>query len=700
MKPLKPLDASDNDRRPSYDLAERKDAYSLAALERLLGDCEDQPAWRDWSDLCCLYYDMGGVYSPEQERAFIQAKLEPRKINLVGRVINGVLGQEAKTRRDPRLEPDDDEYADVADALNVKLAEAQRETRADMAVSNAYASQVKAGIGWVEVSRSSDPLDYPYRIRDVHRSQIWWDWRATQIDLSDAKWLCRREWRDLDEVIAQWPEHREALMQVENNWAAWLMDDRLEERQLFRGNLNGWYKADRSFKVNRAEWVDGARRRIRMYEVWYRVPAHIVLMRVGSRWIEFDQQNPAHVEAVSRGMVQLKKSTTQQMRQALFAGPYRLVDRGTKMRRFPYVPFFAFRADQDSTPYGLIHGMVAPQDEFNERRMRIQWMLRAQQLQIDSDALDEEYNNIEDITATMMRPDMVAVMNPNRVRAEGMQFRNQFSLQKEQFDLMQDAKQLIQDVPGVYGPQLGSAPQGVTSGIAMNTLVEQGIVAMGELNDNYAHARRQVFDLLVDLIADDHSEPDMQVRLGSGQTRRVILLNTMDPETGEPMNRVDKSKVTTGLAEVPSTPAYMMQMSQMMGDMIRALAGTPQAALLIPTWVEQTSAFGPGRKQLADDMRRMGGMPVAGDRQGQEEWQAMQIEQAKQQGELAAAAAQAKIQRDATNAELNAARAQLAQGQTVKVMAQAQEIAAEAQQPTEDDLIAEVLNEARLPRAA
>lgn len=696
MKPLKPLDPADNARRSANDLADR-DAYSLSALERLLSDCEDQPAWRDWADLCCLYYDMGGVYTPEQERAFLQAKLEPRKINLVGRVVNGVLGQEAKTRRDPRLEPDDDEFADVADVLNVKLKEAQRETRADMAISNGYAGQVKAGIGWVEVSRSSDPLDYPYRVRDVHRSQIWWDWRATQVDLSDAKWLCRREWRDLDEVVALWPEHREALMHVENDWATWLVDDLLEERQLFRGNLNSWYRADRSFRVNRADWIDGGRRRIRMYEVWYRVPAAVVMMRVGSRWIVFNQENPVHTEAVARGLVQLKKSTTTQLRQAIFAGPYRLVDRATKKRHFPYVPFFAFRADQDNTPYGLIHGMVAPQDEFNERRMRIQWMLRAQQLQIDSDALDPEYNSIEDIVETMMRPDMVAVTNPNRARAEGMTFRNQFSLQKEQFDLMQDAKTLIQDVPGVYGPQLGNAPQGVTSGIAMNTLVEQGIVAMGELNDNYAHARRMVYDLLTDLIAEDHAERDMKVKLGSGATRRTVVLNTTDPETGEPMNRVDKSKVTTGLAEVPATPAYMMQMSQMMGDMIRALAGTPQASLIIPAWVENTSAFGPGRKQLADDMRRMGGMPVAGDRQGQQEWQAMQMQQAKQQNDMAAAAAQADLELKGSNAALNAARARLAQGQTIKVVAEAQAIEAE---PDEDELIASVLNEARTPEAA
>ena len=64
------------------------------------------------------------------------------------------------------------------------------------------------------------------------------------------------------------------------------------------------------------------------------------------------------------------------------------MDVATKKRRFPYIPFFAFRDDSENTPYGLVHGMLDPQDEYNERRMRIQWMLKAQQIMVDSDALD------------------------------------------------------------------------------------------------------------------------------------------------------------------------------------------------------------------------------------------------------------------------------------------------------------------------
>jgi len=684
VRPLPVINPQDN-YKASNDVA--PDGYPLAALERLLADCQNQPDWRAMADLCCAYYD-GNQLTSEQIYQARKNNLEPRSTNLIARVINGVLGQEAKARRDPVYEADDDADADVADVLQVKLKEAQRETNADMAISNGYAGQVKAGISWVEVSRSIDPNDYPYYVGDVHRSEMFWDWRAKRVDVADARWMCRAQWKDTDEIMASFPKHAETIRQAENNWAGWMMSDPIEEGSISK---SGSFENDRAFRVNRHQWIDGGRRRIRMYEVWYKVPAETVVMKVGQRWIPLDLKNPVHMEAVARTMGKMERRTTMQIRRAIFAGPFRLLDEGTTRKRYPYIPFMAFRTDSDNSPYGLIHGMLSPQDEFNERRLRIQWMLKAQQLLIDSDALDDEYNNIADIAATQGRPDMVAILNPERKNVDAMRFRNDLQLQKEQFDLMQDAKGLIQDVPGVYGTQLGDAPSGVTSGLAINSLVEQGLVAMGELNDNYAMARRLVFESLSDLIVEDHLERDMQVAIGSGSTRRTVVLNTVDKQTRQLMNVVRDAGVKLGLGEVPASPAYQMQMSQMMGDMIRNLAGTPHAGVLIPSWVEQTAAFGPSRKQLADDMRRIAGLPTAGDRQGAQAWQAQQQKAAAEKAALEAQAAQIEIKGKGADAALAMSRAGLAQAQRDLALVQADAL---ANDPNEQQLIDQAIAEA------
>lgn len=690
---------------PSRDEA-AKDGFSLAALEDLLQDCEGQPDWRWRSDRAHAFYDMGKQLTPQAEAKIRRDwQIEPRQTNLIHGVVNGVLGQEAKSRTDVRVEADDDDLADVCDVLNVRLKEATRETNCDMAVSNAYAGMVKGGIGWVEVSRASDPLDYPYRVREIHRNQIWYDWRATDLGLDEARWQVRKRWEDLDEAIAMMPEFKDILMGSVNGYELLNMPEDDDNFTTIRRAIDN----EKRTNITRDEWVDSSRRRIKFYEVWYRVPAEVVVMHVSpTRRIMFDKNNPLHREAVARGRVKLSKAITRQIRMALFAGPHRLLDVGTTRRHFPYIPFFAFRDDEDRSPYGLVEGMISPQEEYNERRQMVNWMLKARQVIVDSDALDPRYTTIEDLQREIMRPDFMAVLNQNRRRDNAIRVGNDMQLQKEQFDVMQDAKQLIQDVPRVYGSQLGNAPTGVTSGIANSLLIEQGIVAMGELNDNYRFGRRRVHEQILDLVVEDHMEEEMRVVVGAGMQRRVIVLNTWDPETGEPKNRVKDAPVRIGMSEVPVSPAFRMQEQQQLATIIQGLATNPAAMnVLAPAYIEGSSLT--NRQALADDLRRATNQPVSGDRQAQERAQMEAMQQAQQAAALQQAAAKAEIAKKAADVRLTHAKADeihagigaeqtnqalAVRQQMVSEATQARDIQREDQAANEDQLIQQALAEA------
>jgi hypothetical protein len=668
LKPLPPLDQRDAQRRQSNDAA-GAGAWPLAALERLLQDCDQQPLWRDRADKAYAYVENvdNEQLTPLQKLESMRNGIEPRATNLIGRVINGVLGQEAKSRRDPVLEADDDDSADTADVLNVKLKEAQRETMADMAVSNAYKDQLIPGVGWTEVRRNQDPRLYRYSVTDVPINEMWWDWRGKRMDTSDWRWICRTQWKDVDEVVAAFPGKRTVIEQAVDGWANFFRDGPIDE-EMQQGYIVG--NESSRFRTRSTEWRDGARRRIRIYHVQYRVPAVVPMLFIKHRKIMLDVQNPLHVAAIERGLGRIEKVATMQIRNALYAGPFRLLDEATTLKRFIWTPFFAFRRHLDGTPFGMVEGMISPQDDYNESDQRMRWMLKAQQLLMDSDALDERFNTVADIADTMMRPDMVAILNPNRQNrgADALRFRNDMALQKELFERMQGSKTLVQDVPGVYNAQLGNASTGVTSGIAINSLVEQGMVSMGEINDNYMLGRRLTYENLVELIVEDHLAADMKVKVGSGSAKRVVVLNTRHPETGEPMNVVKDAPVKLGLGEAPSSPAYQMQVAQTVGTMIGAIAGTPQAALLLPTWVESNSMFGPNRKAIADDMRRMSGLPVAGDRQAAQEWQDAQTRQAAETGALQQASVQARLEKEQAQAAEHAARAEKTQSETLKNM--------------------------------
>lgn len=669
IEPITPSDA-----RTSVDTSRDSsvDGYPLDSLERLLADCADQPIWRERSDLAAAYVD-GKQLTPLQQQALIAEGMpEVKPTNLIGRVIRSILGNEAKSRTDVKVESDDDDISDVAEVLNQSLSEAKREARADTAVSNAYAGQVGPGIGWVEVARAQDPLDYPYRVADVHRSEMWWDWRDQDNLLRKARWQVRKRWQDLDELEASMPQFRQLLRGMANGWTGFMFDNTVDESVVSQWRSDGerWRNYQR-----RTEWFDSARKRVKLYEVWYKVPAMAVVMHLGpTRRVLFDETNQTHIQAVASRQVQVSKSLTRQVRMALFAGPHRLQDIGTTRRNFPYIPFFAYRDDEDLTPYGLVEGMISPQDEYNSRRLRINWLLRARQIMVDNDALDKEANTLPEVAARIMRPDLTVVLNAQRKNANGFVVSQNLALEKEQIEVMQDAKQLIQDVPGVYGSQLGQAPAGVTSGVANSLLIEQGTVAMGDLNDGYRDARRSVFEGLLELIVEDHQTANMQIKIGRGSARRVVVLNSFD-EQGNLINHVKDAPVRVGLGEAPSTPAFRMQQQQVVGQIITALAQAGSAAgvaVVAPMFIEATDL--PNRQEAADDLRRATGVPTAGDKNAKQAAEAQQkAEQAKEQAakdqamQLAMQEQVAKVRKLGSEADRNESEVGLNQAKAVEI---------------------------------
>lgn len=643
--------------RPERDKA--KDGMELHDLERLIQDIENQPEWRAASDKCAAYMD-GKQLSGERLAQMVETGEPKTIVNLVSRTINGALGNEAKVRLDWKVEADAGYFDDVAEALNERLHAAQRETWADMAISDAYRSQLVPGIGWVKVSRNPDPLGYPYRVQFRHRSSVWWDWRGRDLDFNTKRWVCEQEWVDLDEAETWFPEHRD-IFRVGCNSSAFT--DALQAEVFASQTFDQMHDIRTNFSRMQEEWLDQSlRRRVRFYDIHYKVPKIVVALVSGQRRQLFNPQNPLHVALLHRGKAELVKGPSYQIRRAVFAGPFRLFDEVTKLRRFPLIPFWCYRDDENNTPYGLVHGMIDPQDEYNERRSRLRWLLKAKQVYVDNDALDQDFNTFKDLALEVMRPDGFFVMNANRKNANALRVEQNLQLSQEQVMVMQDAKQLIQDVPGIYSALLGSGSDGASSGTALNSLVEQSITSLGETNDNYRMARRGVGEAVLELICEDMSKPNLQVEVGTGKKARVVVLNTFTPE-GIPVNHVDDAPVRTGLGDVPSTPAHRAQQRTELGNALAASGNDPLArAVLLPAYIESTDLE--NRELYAKWLRQRNGVPEPGEQQDDGAEQAEQ--QAKEQQAALAQKAQelqlrgteAKVAKDEADAALTQAKAQ------------------------------------------
>ncbi len=643
-------------------LTQAKGGLDWMQYQRIIEEIRYQPHWRQEADKHADYYD-GNQLDPETLADLEEKGMAPLITNLIKPTVDMVLGMEAKTRSDWRVVADNDEFQDVAEALSQKLFEVERETRADRACSDAYACQIKSGLGWVEVSRESDPFHYPYRAAPVHRREMFWDWVAKEHDLSDARYVVRKRWFDMDLVALHFPKKKDVLSAALGRWGGNWITAATENATLANS-----FDQERGLTVSDFEWINPRRQRICLFEIWYRTFVKGKILRLPDRVVEFDPKNPMHKFAVENGMVVPESAIYARMNLSIWAGPHRLYDGKTDKKRMPYIPFWGYKEDLTNTPYGLIRGMISPQDEVNARRRKLMNLLSSKRIIADSDSLDTRINSFSDVIQEIARPDSVVALNPMRKNANGFKVETELNLGQQQFQIMEESKKALQEAAGVYQAMLGKDTS-ATSGFAINSLVEQGTTTLAEINDNYRYSRRLVGERLVELIRDDMVGKPVQVVAGDGPRKRIIYLNqpAQNPQTGqiELMNDVNRSTVKVALEDTPSTPAYRAQQLQMLGQVIQSMP--PQAqAMMAPSFVEMTELE--DRHELADQMRKALGIQNAGqDQQDPEKLQLQEqvqqatqvIEQLKQQpAMIAAQAKQAQVELDAQKAQVDMAKAQ------------------------------------------
>jgi hypothetical protein len=162
---------------------------------------------------------------------------------------------------------------------------------------------------------------------------------------------------------------------------------------------------------------------------------------------------------------------------------------------------------------------------------------------------------------------------------------------------------------------------------------------------------------------------------------------------------VKDAAITVGLGEVPNTPAFRMQEQETLGRMITALAGDPQAlAVLTPLYIEGSTL--PNRTEAADDLRRMKGIPTAGDRQAKQANEVAMQQQQQEQQNLAKQAAAAALDKTHSETARNNAAADKLDAETATLALTAHGAMPPPPQapqpgPSEDDVIKGALQDAQ-----
>ncbi|PKH81142.1 hypothetical protein [Psychrobacter sp. 4Bb] len=597
-------------------------ALSLIEYQEILNEIEQQPRWRGIADSEADYAD-GNQLDGELLKKQRELGLPPAVENLIGPALRAIQGYEQSVRTDWRVTPNGEVGGqDVADALNYKINQAERNSKADKACSDAFETQIKCGLGWVEVSRETDPFKYPYRCRKIHRNEIHWDMNAVESDLSDARWLRRAKWLRPERIALSFPEHKALITALGRQGADWYNMPNFDGGSS-TGLENAWGEG-RANTLQEERWYNTTSKELCVFELWYRRWESVPVIKTpDGRVVEYDEDNENHVMAVAAGMTKPIMATVTRMRRSYWLGPHLLHDAPSPYQHthFPYVPFWGFREDATGIPYGYVRDMKYPQDSLNSALSKLRWGMSVTRTERTKGAVTMTDAQVRRQAA---RPDSDFVLDQAHMAKAGARFEiiRDYQLTDQHYQMLGENRESINRTSGIT-PSFQGGQGNAQSGYQEQLQVEQSNQSLADMMDNFRDGRKNVGELLLSMLIEDMgNEPQTVVITGDAVTEdRTIMINApeRDPETGQTYlsNDVQKTRLMVALEDVPSTNSYRGQQLNAFSEAVKSLPAEMQVAAM-PYMIALMDI--PHKENFIEDIRKM-----------QQQQTPEEIEQAKQE---------------------------------------------------------------------
>jgi len=578
--------------------------YGLSA-DTMLGwllEMVNIPKWRPQCDEDHDFYEANQL-KREIVDEMKRRQQAPSAIPYCSAAIDIILGMEAQTRTGVKVDTAPGEVTPpVADALTVKLQNAITETNTDFVIAEAYHGQVVGGVDWVEVGRNEDPFKPGKRVAYVPYHEMWWDWRAKDVIIRDARYIVRKKRYDFDMIVSRWPEIAPIITSLGrgNRYQTW-------DYPQFGAQLNRSTTVDRGLREEEFEWFNTIRKTALVYEVWYKKQTLIdVFYKDEDKAVEFDPNNLYQVEARERGLINVFQAYTQKMRVAFWVGNIRVSDDPTPYphNEFPYVPFFAFREKRYGSPYGLMRRMRGIQELINNVSSKVHFYMGANQVFYDERAF-EDPNMVK---AEINKPNFFIPVKADPLTGTlyKVDVQRGSQLLDPHINYLKALIQMFHDVSGIHPASLGS--QGAEmSGEAADIARTQDATGLGKVNDNYRQSRHKVHELLLSLVIEDlkdkHNVP-VEVAQDIGGPVTVIINQVM--EDGSIQNSIDDINVRAVLEDIPKSATWQEAAMRATAEVLKSSPPEVQA-MLWPAFIKMSASI-PGHLRIADLLAQSTGL--------------------------------------------------------------------------------------------
>jgi len=313
--------------------------------------------WRDEAVKCYAY--VSGDQWDEEEMSYLEEQGRPPIVfNKTEIFVGAIAGLEALNRMEVKFLQRVPGAASAYEIMNAAAQYINDDADADDHHSHAFKDLVTCGMGWSETYMQYDTNpDGDVAIERVDPLQMYWDPRATQRCLSDARWIMRvRDGVSYDEIKERWPDKAE-----ECNAGERLAVGTEESKDPHSATTAWQYAEDQSRAVGREDyqliqyqWYET--------EYYYRVATQQGMIEVeAARWERMKEQYPA------AGNARAVRMPRRVYKQAFACGKTMLEQEDAPVQKGFTLNAMTGRHDRNANIwYGIVRSFFDPQDWTNK----------------------------------------------------------------------------------------------------------------------------------------------------------------------------------------------------------------------------------------------------------------------------------------------------------------------------------------------
>lgn len=513
--------------------------------------------------------------------------------DVISNSVNWVIGSEKRGRIDFKILPRRKEDGMPAQRKTELLKYLSDVNRTPFHRSRAFEDTVKVGLGWLEDGCDDGDDGEPVYSRYESWRNMLWDSAATELDLSDARYIFRSKWVDLDFAQAMFPGRAQMLKEsaqdalrfgvsdIENG------DDPMDSSEQERETV-GFSTTNHLYQ----------RERVRMIEAWFRHPVTVKRLRGGDfNGDVYDENSPAHEDQLQSGKAVLIEKVMARMHCAILTTKGLCYFGQTPYRHnsFPFTPIWAYRRGRDGLPYGMIRKLRDIQADINKRASKALAILSSNKVLIEEGSVDD----IDEFAEEASRPDAVLVYKLGKQKPELNADRD---LAAGHLQLFTMGMSMIQQASGVTDELMGRKTN-ASSGIAIQARQDQGSLATSKFFDNLRLANQIQGEKQLSLMEQYFSEQKAFRITNQRGTPEYVTIND-----GLPENDIIRTKADFVISEQEwRASVRQSQVDQLMEMMMKLAPGAPQLVMVMLDLVVEGMDI-PSREEIVKRIRQVTGM--------------------------------------------------------------------------------------------